>query len=409
MDADQMLQLLGDPAALEARYRESPRRFRRALVDALARRPDDIVLRVWVARLEQGPGASLRTRALGPVLAIALACGLLVRLPALWLGEEWYYPRFGPSCVILSLAFYFWLERRDRTQLVVGVSLAAFAAIVVSLLPGETDSVVMAWLHLPILWWLLLGVVFSGPSWRETDPRIRFLRYNGELLILGSLVGLGGLVFSGLTASLFELMSAGAGEWYFENFGVIGAAAVPVAGTYLYDAVFARQTGIASVLARVFAPLFLVMTATYLVMAFFVGQNPFVDRSSLITVNGLLLVVLGMSVLSIAERGSDEDVGWVDRINLALLVATLLIDVLALSAIVFRLASYGFTPNRVVVLGANAVILAHLALICRAHVRFVRGKGDVEGIREAASGYLPAYGAWAAVVAFVLPFVFSFS
>ncbi len=151
------------------------------------------------------------------------------------------------------------------------------------------------------------------------------------------------------------------------------------------------------------------MTATYLVMAFIGGQNPFVDRSFLITVNGLLIVVLGMSVLSIAERGEDDVVGWVDRVNLALLSVTLLIDVLALSAIVFRLASYGFTPNRVVVLGANLVILVHLALIFRAHVGFVRGAADVGAIRRAAAGYLPAYAAWAAVVSFVLPFVFGFA
>jgi hypothetical protein len=144
-------------------------------------------------------------------------------------------------------------------------------------------------------------------------------------------------------------------------------------------------------------------------VAFLGGHNPFVDRSFLITVNGLLVVVLSMAVLSISERGEDDMVRWVDHINLALLAVTLLIDVLALSAIVFRLASYGFTPNRVVVLGANVVILAHLALICRAHLGFVRGTVGVEGIRRAAAGFLPAYAAWATIVSFILPFIFRFS
>lgn len=409
MDANHLLELVDDPVALEALYRESPRAFRRALDEARAKRPDEIILRVWIARLSHDPRTDPAARALGPVIAIALGCGLLVRLPAVWLGAEWYYPRFAPSCVILSLAFYFWVERRDRSQLVVGLSLAAFAAAFVSLLPGYTDSVVMALIHLPILLWVFLGFVFAGSSWRQTDPRIRFLRYNGELLILGSLVALGGMVFSALTVALFEFLSEGVADWYFQNIGVVGAAAVPVAGTYLYDVVFRRHTGIPSVLARVFAPLFLAMTGTYLVMALLGGQNPFVDRSFLITVNGLLVVVLGMSALSIAERGEDDVVGWADHINLALLVVTLLIDVVALSAIVFRLASYGFTPNRVVVLGANVVILIHLALICRAHVGFARGAAGVEGIRQAAVGYLPVYAVWAAMVSFVLPFFFGFS
>jgi hypothetical protein len=88
---------------------------------------------------------------------------------------------------------------------------------------------------------------------------------------------------------------------------------------------------------------------------------------------------------------------------------TLLIDLWALSAIVFRLASYGFTPNRVVVLGANVVILVHLVLVCRAQLGFVRGTAGVEQSRRAAAGYLPVYAAWALVVCFVLPFVFRLS
>jgi hypothetical protein len=409
MDADQILDRLDDPAALEALYRASPRAFRRALTMARATRPDEIVLRVWDARLADGQGAAPGLRALGAAIAIALVCGLLVRLPAVWLGEHWYYPRFAPLWVILGLASYFWLAGRDRSQLLAGLSLAALAGAFASLLPGHTDSVVMALIHLPILCWLFLGFVFTGASWRETEPRIRFLRYNGELLILGSLVALGGAVLSAITVALFRPLSAGAADWYFANVGVMGAAAVPVAGTYLYDTVFRRQTGIAPVLARVFAPLFLVMTATYLLMAFLGGQNPFVDRSVLITLNGLLVVVLGMAVLSIAERGKDDVVRWVDRVNLALLAATVLVDLLALSAIVFRLASYGFTPNRVVVLGANVVILVHLALVCRAQLGFVRGTAGVEGLHRAAVGFLPAYAVWAAIVCFVLPFLFRFS
>jgi hypothetical protein len=290
--------------------------------------------------------------------------------------------------------------------------LAALVTVLVALLPDYTDSVVMALMHLPILFWALLGFVFTGRGWRESEPRIRFVRYNGELLILGSLVALGGIVFSGLTIALFGLMaddSEVVAQWYVQNVGIVGAAAVPLAATYLYDVVFRRHTGIASVLARVFAPLFLVMTAAYLGVAFLGGQNPFLDREFLITVNGLLLVVLGMTVLSIAERGDQADVEWIDWINVALLFVTLVIDLIALAAIVFRLTSYGLTPNRVVVLGANLVIMTHLAWTCRAYVGRLRGTRTAADVRGAVAGYLPVYAAWAALVVFVLPFVFRFA
>lgn len=405
-----LFESLDDPAALEALYREDPESFRDAFDEASRSAPDSPTIRVWAARLAyREPTRTVGGRRLWSTIGLALVVGALVRLPALWLGEEWYYARLAPSLVLLSLAAYFWLQDRDRGRLIAGLVLAAIAVGYTALLPGHTDSVVMALVHLPILMWVFLGFVFTGAAWRDTEPRIRFLRYNGELLILGSLVTLGGIVFSGITVALFELISKNSAEWYARNIGVVGAAAVPMAATYLYDGVFRRRTGIASVLARVFAPLFLVMTTTYLAVAFLGGRNPFLDRSFLITFNGLLLVVLGMTVFSIAERGEEAEVGWIDHVNVALVGVTLLIDLIALSAILFRLTSYGLTPNRVVVLGANLVVMTHLAWIGRASIRFIRKTHGPTGVRQAVASFLPVYAGWAALVTFLLPLLFRFA
>jgi fumarate reductase subunit C len=416
--AQRILECLDNPEDLEVLYRQDPDSFRESFDEAARAAGDSIALRVWRARLEYSePGRRVESRRLWYAIGIGLCVGALVRVPALWLGDEWYYTRFAPSLVILSVAAYFWLEHRDRRGLIAGWALAAVVLAWAAFLPSTrsaaglvyTDSVVMALVHLPILVWAFLGFVFTGASWREPEPRIRYIRYNGELLILASLVGLGGMVFSGITVALFELVSRSSGEWYVRNVGVVGASAVPVAGTYLYDVVFRRHTGIASVLARVFAPLFLMMAGTYLAVAFLGGQNPFVNREFLIIFNGLLLVVLGMTVFSIAERGEQTDVGWMDYINVALVVVTLVIDLIALSAILFRLTSYGLTPNRVVVLGANLVVMTHLAWTCRVYIGLIRAKGTAGGVRKAVVGYLPVYVIWAALVSFVLPLLFRFS
>ncbi|HWP37213.1 MAG TPA: hypothetical protein VNL18_06615 [Gemmatimonadales bacterium] len=417
--AERILEALEDPHRLEALYQQAPDAFRRSLEAASRAAPDSIVLKVWQARLERPKswqGTASRFRLVYAV-GVALLSGALVRIPAFWLGEEWYYPRLAPSLVILALAAYFWIEHRSRAQLVAGLGLALVAAAYTGMLPGSAssdpatdfrDSVAMALVHLPLVFWAFLGLVFMGGSWRETDARIRFVRYNGELVVLGSVVALGGFVFSGLTVGLFQLAAGDIEEWYAQNVGVFGAAAVPVIGTYLYDAVFNRRTGIPAVLARVFGPLFLVMAVTYLVVAFVGGQNPFIDRDFLIVFNGLLLVVLGITVFSIVERRDDRGVGLTDYVNLALAVVTLLIDAIALSAIVFRLASYGFTPNRVVVLGANLIIMVHLAWICATYVAVARRKVGFGNMRRVVANYLPVYAAWAAVVAFLLPLAFRF-
>jgi hypothetical protein len=405
--ARRILELLDQPQELEALYRQDPQSFGDSFGQAFREVPDSTILRVWRARLEYSDpaGAADRLRT-WYVVVIGLSLAALVRIPAIWLGAEWYYPRLAPSLALLALAAYFWLEHPRRRGLIAGLVMGVIAAIFTGVLPGYTDSVVMALIHLPILVWAYLGFVFTGEAWRDAEARVRFVRYNGELLILSSLVGLGGIVFSGITVALFKLVLENPGKWYAENVGVVGAAGVPLAGTYLYDVVFRRRTGIASVLARVFAPFFLVMTATYLGVAFLGGRNPFVDRNFLITFNGLLLVVLGMTVFSIVERRERVEVEWIDYVNAALLAVTLVIDLIALSAILFRLTSYGITPNRLVVLGANLIIMIHLAWMCRAYIVLIRRKSGVAGIRQAVVGYLPVYVGWAALVTFVLPFLF---
>ena len=413
-----ILDHLDDPEGLEALYRQDPEAFRESLDEAFHAARDSTALRVWRARLEYRevlPGAKYGL-GLWYTLGICFVVGALVRLPAIWLGEEWYYPRFAPLWIILGLASYFLIRRPDRTLLISGVSLTLAAIVYVSLLPSYSagnqvyysDSIVMALIHLPLALWGFLGLVFLGEAWRDEQSRVRFVRYSGELVILTSLVGLGGMVLSGVTVVLFQLIDLEIEDWYFSNVGVFCAAAVPIAASYLYDTVFNRRTAIAPVLARVFAPLFLVMVVIYLMVTFIEGENPFIDRDSLITFNGLLLLVLSISVFSLVERKGTSNVDLIDYINLALVGVTLLIDAIALSAILFRLASYGFTPNRVTVLGANVVVLVHLVRICATYMSLVRSKVGFTAMQRVVGNYLPVYAVWAAIVAFLLPVAFAF-
>ena len=411
LTADQLRASLDNPVALEALYQQDQGAFRAAFSEAAGAAPRSPVIDVWRARLDyRAPARAWAGPPFYAALALAIGVALLVRLPALAVDRDFYYPHFAPSLVVFSVAAYFLAKRREQRTLVIGAALALVIAVYTGVLPsGEAPSIVMALIHLPILVWAFLGLAFTGRDWRDPEARIRFVRYNGDLLILGVLVGLSGLVFSGLTVGLFSLVTKDADKLYFQNVGVMGAVAVPVAATYLYDVVFNGRTGIAPVLARAFAPLFLVMSTAYLAVALIGGQNPFLDRQFLITVNGLLLIVLGMTVFTIAERGDVARPGFGDYVTVALLAVTLLIDAVALSAIVFRLSEYGFTPNRVVVLGANVVILGHLVRMCWTSLGFVRGTRDAKAVRAAVATYLPIYVAWAALVAFVLPLAFHFS
>ena len=309
--------------------------------------------------------------------------------------------------IVLSQAAYFLSRHPGRRLIIAGVVMTLAVIGYVGLLPDQADSTVMAQIHLPIVLWAYVGAVYLRNAWRDTPSRVRFVRYSGELVVLASLLALGGAVLSAVTIGLFGLVYDGVEEWYAGNVGILGAAGIPVIATYLYDVVFSRRTAITGVLARVFAPLFLVMVFAYLILTLVEGKNPFVDRSFLITVNGFLLLVVGISAFSLAERDRASAVGSADYVNLALVCATLLIDAMALSAILFRLASFGFTPNRVTVLGANVVVFGHLVWICRTYIGLVRGKVGFVAMERVVGNYLPIYLGWASgIVAFVLPLIF---
>lgn len=137
-------------------------------------------------------------------------------------------------------------------------------------------------------------------------------------------------------------------------------------------------------------------------------KSPFTDRDFLIAFNGLLLVVLGLCVFSISERDASVPVGVPDLMNICLVSITLLIDMIALAAILFRLSAEGLTPNRLAVLGANVLAFCHLAGILFLYLRFVRISLGFDSLEKWIVGYIPIYTAWSVVVVLVFPLAFRF-
>jgi hypothetical protein len=94
--------------------------------------------------------------------------------------------------------------------------------------------------------------------------------------------------------------------------------------------------------------------------------------------------------------------------NLALILAAVVIDVVALSAIIFRLSAYGITPNKLAALGENLILLANLAGLAWMYVRYFTKKIDFHVLEKWQTSYLLVYVIWLAIVAFLFPVMFGF-
>ncbi len=419
---EQLTAALDSPEELERIYRQDPRGFEMAFPDLFNQHPDSLILQTWRARLsypEEKP-APAETGYRGPflvVLLVTLAAGTLLILPNFFdaFKTDWWISRNVPTIVLLALTAYFVIRRFPGPRILsVLLGLSAASAIYINLLPNPTrsDTILLSTLHLPFFIWAQFGLAYAGKQWRETGARVNFIRFNGDLFIYSTLFVLGSGVLVGLATALFSLLSNQMandfGEFFMRYLFWYGLVAIPLLATFLIERIPGGKIPFAAILARVFSPLFLILVVAYLLATLVSQRSPFLDRDVLIVFNLLLAVVLAICVFSILERPANPRGSTQDMINLALAAVTLLLDGLALSAILFRLTSFGLTPNRIAVLGANLLFFVHLVGICFYYIRLLIRRGSLEQLEGWIVQYLPAYAVWVLFVTAAFPFIFRF-
>jgi hypothetical protein len=125
--------------------------------------------------------------------------------------------------------------------------------------------------------------------------------------------------------------------------------------------------------------------------------------------DAILVLVLSLLLYSVSARDSLAPPAFFDGLQLVLVGAALAVDAVALTAMLTRIAEFGFSPNKVAALGLNLLLLVHLAWSAWLLVGFLRGRRPFGALERWQTRYLPLYGAWAAVVVVVFPLVFGFA
>ncbi len=413
----QIRENLENPGELERLFQEDSEAFRVAFESVFAENPDAIVLKVWHERLHFQPVQLNQSRFVFAdsilILVLCLFAGTIAKLPAYFpqLSTSWYYPRNIAFVIFPALAAYFLIKNKPGKS-IFGASVALFflPLVFINTLPNldRSDTVILSCLHLPFFLWAVLGFVFTGQDVRNSDLRMAYLKYNGEMLIYTTLFIICGSVLVTVTAGLFSVISVNIDKLYYEYILIYALCAAPIVATHLTHAQSRLVGNLAPTIARIFSPLVLLTLVVYLISILTLQRNPFTDREFLIVFNVMLLGVLAIAVFTLSERASTPKKLVGDYITFALIAIALIVDSVALAAIVFRLASYGTSPNRVVVLGANFLVFGNLAGMLVQYVRFFLGKVAIASIKNWITGYLPLYGAWTAIVLFAFPFLFSF-
>ena len=410
---DEILSNLTNPGQLEKLYRTNRAGFKQEFAGLYPQLSGNPLAEFWHERLTFESDAiswGSKKEIFWVFLGILIA-GLLAKIPAIFsIDEEFFYPR-NISFIILPLisAYFAWKNKLSSKAIAVLAGIIGISLVYINALPGiETDTLILACIHLPLILWGILGTAFTGPNFLNYSKRLDFLRFNGEAAVMSILLGLAAGAMTGITFGLFELIGIRIEEFYVNYVVAFGLPAIPILGTYLTHTNPQLVNKVSPLIAKIFSPMVLVMLIIYLGAILFTGKDPYNDREFLLIFNLLLLGVMVLIFFSVAENFSKQSKGSGNWILLLLSVVTVIINGIALSAILFRISEWGITPNRMAVLGGNILILIHLLIVSWSIYKAVSKKAETDDVGKKIVGYLPVYIVWTIVVVFFFPLMFGF-
>lgn len=411
---DKILNHLNEPRQLESLYRSNKIQFRRDFQSLYPQLKGSPLADCWHERLNYendeinwGSGRELLM-----VILAALVAGLIAKLPAIFsLNEEFYYPRnIGFIIFPLLTAYFAWKNKMSmgKMALVAGVSIAGL--VFINSLPdvNKSDTTVLSCIHLLLVLWSLLGFAFVGEDRHNIEKRLGFLKYNGDLVVMTTLIVIAGFILSAITIGLFSIIGYNIEEFYFKNIIISVLPAAPILGTYLTQTNPQLVGKVSPVIAKIFSPLVLFMLTVYLVAMVFSGKDPYNDREFLLLFNALLIGVMAIIFFSVAETSGTTKSNMGIWVLTLLSVMTIIVNSIALSAILFRIAEWGITPNRMAVLGGNVLILINLLWVTTRLFRVVSRKASIDEVGKTIACFLPVYFIWTVIVTFVFPLIFGF-
>jgi len=411
---EQIKSNLDNPNQLEKLYRENKTAFKKEFNNSYPDIKENTTAQIWNERLNfESEEISWGTKnELVFVIIASSIAGFIAKLPQFFnFSPEFFYPRNIAFVVFPLLATYFAWKQNVSTKIIAIASIAILVSVLfINFLPNnnQSDTLILACIHLPLFLWAVLGFTYLGNDVKNDQRRLDFLRYNGDLVVITTIILLAGGLFTMLTINLFSLIDIHIEEFYFKNIGIWGLAAAPIVGTFLVQTNPQLVNKVSPVIAKIFTPFVLVTLVVYLIAVIYTGKDPYNDREFLLIFNMLLIGVMAIIFFSIAESSKTSGRKITTVMLFALSIVTIIVNGIALSAIIFRISEWGITPNRLAVLGSNILILLNLLFLSYRLFKTIKNANEIEQVGNSIAFFLPVYSLWTMIVTFVFPVIFNF-
>jgi hypothetical protein len=408
---------ISNPEMLEKLYRDDRKAFEAAFEKIYPEIENTEPAKFWKARLEYNKKHDrIKTSALSEIVLVITLCfitAFLIKIPDLFhikFSNSIFYQKNAAIIVFFGLTLYtIGINRIPGYKRLIMTALAFLIPVIyINLLPSVEPgaSVNLAYIHLPLLMWFIFGMAFIDFDFYDRNKRIDFIRYNGDLAIIYALIAIAGGLLTAITVSLFSSIGLNIGKFYTENIVITGAVAAPVVASFIIKNYPTLVNKTAPLIAAIFSPLVLITLLVYLIAIVVSGKDPYNDRDFLLIFNIMLLGVMGIIVFSVSETSIIKNRKFNELTLFILSIITIIIDLIALSAIFYRLGEYGLTPNRLAVLVSNILVLINLVLIMINLFRINFKKKEFKIVEMSVAKFLPVYLVWILIVIFGFPVIF---
>lgn len=437
-DAEQLEQIYQE--ALKAGEAEA---FKQAIEVGHTDTPDNLLFAAWFYRLKHtAVKAKEYAVAWAWVIPLALANALLFW----WLsGEQFmisidsfqgridrdFLPALfwlaAPLSALFVLIYLTVVGRKNwrlsaRSSGLISVLLLIAAGYVLLVYPQlgteffQEQYLTLMIMHLPLLAWAGVGA-FLVARHRDPENRFAFLIKSLEVFIVGGLFAIAGVLFTGITAGLFQALDVDMPDEVLRLFFAGGLGFIIVVATaVIYNPAEppAEQdfdeglSKLVALLMRVLLPLTLIVGIVYLVFIAFNFRAPFDNREVLVTYNIMLFAIVALLVGATPVSLEDLSPGmarWLRWGIMAVAALALLVSLYALAAIIYRTSIDRLTPNRLTFIGWNIVNIGLLVVLLFLQLR-AKGDNWLHELHHAFSMGTVAYAAWTLVVIFALPWLF---
>jgi hypothetical protein len=351
----------------------------------------------------------------GSFIAIALASllpGMLGR--GIIDGSPAYFLNAGTLVLPIAGAFYVirrWFRGTSPGWRLLAPFLMLLFPLLLNVYPFgmEGQTLLLSILHMPLGMWLAFSLLRDSSVYRDADARLDFIRFSGEVTVYSVLIGLAAIALSVLGLALFSFVEVDIEEFLAGWVLPVILPGTLFAGIVLVERKRSLVENFAPILARIVSiPLLLILLTFGL---FFIPRSGSLEsaREILIAMDVLLLGVIVVVIYSISTRGDLAAGKTQDMVNLLLVLSAIVLDIFVLIAMVYRLAEYGMSANKLASLGSNILLLGNLSLLALYFISQLRSGLSAGKILSAQGWYFGLYAAWFYLVALGFPLIFRFA